>query len=318
MMTKTMAPPEVTSTCLICQAPLSFWQAQNSRLCGRGECEWRYALLRKQHEVCVVCGRPLSTRELPTQVCAAPACQRAAVAERGRRVYERNEARYAALIRQEIEQATRLRDRVMTAFGFREPGSFRLTVVPAVTARLVNLPERRRRALRDRLNALLGQMAGSPMPPLTAEESAPSPMPRESRLQAVLGQACACCQGFCCEGGGDHAYLTVEILRRYQAAHPDQRPRDILAAYLERIGQRTVEGSCIYHQADGCALPRSLRADLCNRHFCKALVEFQRDLPATGPIRGFFVAAHYGVIHAATLVHDDQVLIVQGAGAPEP
>ncbi len=34
------------------------------------------------------------------------------------------------LIQQEIEQAARLRDRVMTAFGFREPDSFRLTVIP--------------------------------------------------------------------------------------------------------------------------------------------------------------------------------------------
>lgn len=318
MMTKTIALPEASPTCLICQAPLSFWQAQNSRLCGRGECEWRYALLCQQHEICVVCGRPLSARELSTQTCSAPACQRAAVAERGRMVYERNQARYAALIQQEIEQATRLHDRVMEAFGFREPDSFRLTVIPAVTARLVNLPERRRRALRDHLNALLDQTAGLPAPPLTAEEPAPSPTPRESRLQAVLGQACACCQGFCCEGGGDHAYLTVETLRRYQAAHPDQRPHDFFAAYLERVDQRTVEGSCIYHQADGCALPRALRADLCNQHFCKALVEFQRDLPTTGPVRGFFVAAHYGVIHAAVLVHDDQVLIVQGAGALEP
>ena len=318
MMTKTMAPPEVTSTCLICQAPLSFWQAQNSGLCGRPECEWRYALLRQQHEVCVVCGRPLSARELSIQTCSAPACQRAAVAERGRMVYERNQARYAALIQQEIEQAARLRDRVMTAFGFREPDSFRLTVIPAATTRLVKPTERRRRALRDHLNALLDQTAGWPAPPLTAEEPATTPTPRESRLQAVLGQACACCRGFCCEGGGDHAYLKVENLHRYQAAHPDQRPRDVLTTYLERVGQRTVEGSCIYHQADGCALPRTLRADLCNRHFCKALVEFQRDLPATGPIRGFFVAAHYGAIHAAMLVHDDQVLIVQGAGAPEP
>ena len=315
MMTKTIGLPEAAPTCLICQAPLSFWQAQNSRLCGSGECDWRYALLRRQHEVCVVCGRPLSAQELPAQVCAAPACQRAAVAERGRVVYERNQARYAALIQQEIEQAARLRDRVMETFGLREPDSFRLTVIPAATNQLVNLPERRRRALRDHVNALIDQAAGWPAPPPMAEEPAPPPTERESRLQIVLGQACACCRGFCCEGGGDHAYLTVETIRRYQAAYPDQRPRDILAAYLERVGQRTVEGSCIYHQADGCALPRALRANLCNRHFCKALVEFQRDLSATGPIRGFFVAANYGVVHAAALVHDAQTLLVQGEGA---
>lgn len=318
MMTNTTALPKEPQACLICQVPLPVSRARDDKLCGRGECEWRYALLRKRREVCVVCGRPLAARELPSQVCAASACQRMAVVERGQVVHERNEARYAALIQREIERATRLRNRVITAFGFREPDSFRLTVIPAVTARLVNLPERRRRALRDHVNALISQAAGLPAPALSAGEPASPPTERQSQLQAVLGRACACCKGFCCEGGGNRAYLTVETIQRYRAAHPGQRPRDILAAYLERVGHRTVEGSCVYHQADGCALPRALRADLCNRHFCKALVEFQRDLPATGPIRGFFVAAHYGVLRAATLVHDAQALVVQGVKEPEP
>ncbi len=317
-MTKTAVLPKETQACLICQAPLSFSRARDDKLCGRGECEWRYALLKSRHEVCVVCGRPLSARELPTQVCAASACRRVAVVERGRIVHERNQARYAALIQREIEQAARLRDRTMTAFGFREPNSFRLTVIPAATARLATLPEHRRRALRDHVSALISQTAGLPAPPPMAEEPPPPPTERESQLQAVLGKACACCKGFCCGGGGDHAYLNVETIRRYQAAHPDQRPRDILAAYLERVSHRTVEGSCVYHQADGCALPRAQRADICNRHFCKALVEFQRDLPTTGPIRGFFVAADYGALHAATLVHDTQVLVVQGTEGLEP
>lgn len=317
-MTNTMALPKAAQACLICQAPLPFSRGRDDKLCGRGECEWRYALLRRRREVCAICGRPLAARELPTQICAASACQRVAVVERGQVVHERNQARYAALIQREIEQATRLRDRVMAGFGFRESDSFRLTVVPAATARLVNLPERRRRALRDHVNALIGQTAGLPAPPPPVEEPASPPTERESQVQAVLGRACACCQGFCCEGGGDRAYLTVETIQRYRAAHPGQRPRDILAAYLERVGHRTVEGSCVYHQAEGCALPRALRADLCNRHFCKALVEFQRDLPATGPIRGFFVAADYGVLHAATLVHDAQALVVQGVKELEP
>ncbi len=318
-MTKTMILPEAVQTCLICQAPLPFWRARKSNLCGRGECEWRYALLRKQHGVCRVCGLPLSARELPTQVCSAQACQRAAVVEHGRMVYERNEARYAALIQREIEQAAQLRDRVMEGFGFREPDSFRLTVIPAATTTLVNLPKSRRRALRDHVNALIGigQAAELPAPPPLVEEPTSPLTERQLQLQAVLGRACACCQGCCCEGGGDHAYLTVETLHRYRAANPGQRPRDILAAYLGPVGDRTVAGSCIYHQADGCALPRAQRADLCNRHFCKALVEFQRDLPVTGPIRGFFVAAHYGVVRAAVLVNDAQTLLVQGAGAPE-
>ncbi|MFZ1643042.1 MAG: hypothetical protein WAV07_16755 [Candidatus Contendobacter sp.] len=317
MTTNPIAMSEPTQTCLICQAPLSFFQMRKSKLCGRGECNWRYALLQKQHEVCVVCGCPLAARELPNQVCANPDCQRAAVADRARHVYEQNQARDAAFIQQEIEQAERLRDRVMSAFGLREPDTFPLVVIPASTAGIVKLPEQRRRAFRDHLDSLISQANASPAAAPTAEESAPPPAARESEVQAVLSRACACCKGSCCGGGGDHAYLSVETLRRYQAANPGQHPAEVLAAYLERMGDRTVAGSCIYHRADGCALPRAMRADLCNRHYCKALLEFQRDLPATGSIRAFFVAANSGAIQTAALVHETRMLIVQGEGEPE-
>ena len=238
--------------------------------------------------------------------------------DRGRRLYEQNQARDAAFIQQEIEQAEQLHDRVMSAFGLREPDTFPLVVIPASTARIVNLPEQRRRALRDHLDLLISPVDVLPEASPTAEESTPSPpTARESEIQAVLSKACACCKGSCCERGGDDAYLSVETLRRYRAANPDQPPSEVLAAYLERVGDRTVEGSCIYHQADGCALPRSMRADICNRHFCKALLEFQRDLPATGSIRAFWVAANSGAIQTAALVHETQMLIVQGEGESE-
>ena len=314
MTTNLVSISEEIRTCLVCHAPLVFLPARKSRLCGRGECDWRYALLQKQHGVCVVCGRPLSAGELPTQACATPACQRAAVADRARHIYEQNQARDAALIQQEIQRATQLRDRVMSAFGLREPDMFPLVVIPASTARIVNLPKRRRRAFRDHVDSLVSQADGLSEAPLATEESTSPLAVLASEVGAILGKACACCKGFCCGGGGDDAYLNVETIRRYRAANPDQRPSEVLAAYLERVGGRTVEGSCIYHQADGCALPRAMRADICNRHFCKALLEFQRDLPAKGPIRAFFVAASDGAVRTAALVSETQMLIVRGEG----
>lgn len=302
--------PATSRTCLICNAPLPFNPVRTGNLCGRGECDWRYSLLRRQQKVCTICGRPLSVPELPTRICANPECQRTALADFARQVHERNQARTAALIQQEIEQASRLRDQVIDTFGLREPESFPLVVIPACTLGITRLPEQRRRAFRDHLSDVIGQAAVPPAAPIREpEQVAPAPV-AASRAQAALGMACSRCQGFCCEGGGDHAYLKVETIRRYLAEHPDQRPDDVLAAYLDRVGHRTYQGSCIYHQADGCALPREMRSDLCNRHFCKALHEFQRNLPATGPIRAFFVAANYGAIQKAALVHENQMLSV--------
>ena len=311
--------PATPQTCLICNAPLSFDRARMDRLCGRGECDWRYALLRRQNRVCTVCGRPLATSESAAQVCAAPACRRAAVEDIAQRGQERNQARWEALIQQEIEQAKQLRDRVITAFGVEKPESFPLVVIPAFTAKLVNLPERRRRNFRDHLNTLIGQAAILPdtVPAADREYAASSGLGSTPEAKTVMGMACACCKGLCCEGGGDHAYLDVATVRRYMAEHPDQRPRDVLAAYMDRVGRRTYEGSCIFHQSDGCALSRDMRADLCNRHYCKALGEFRQNLPTEGPVRAFFVSAHYGVVHAAALAHGDQMLVVQGVPPPQ-
>lgn len=306
--------------CLICNAPLSFHQARTSPLCGQEECDWRYSILRRRNQVCKVCGRPLALEELAGRVCAVRECQRAALGDFPRRVQERNQARSEALIRQEIEQATRLRDRVLNVFGLKEPAFFPLVVIPAFVAKLVNLPRHRRRKFRDHLTSLISQAAVplEPSPDQNRADATNSTPGLSPKIQAVMGMACSCCKGLCCGGGTDHAYLKVETIRRYQAGHPNQRPRDVLAAYLDRVGNRTYEGSCIFHQGSGCALPRDMRADICNRHYCKALQTFQRNLSTTGPIRAFFVSAHHGTIQTAALVHENQMLAVQEASSPPP
>jgi hypothetical protein len=57
-----------------------------------------------------------------------------------------------------------------------------------------------------------------------------------------------------------------------------------------------------------------MRADICNQHFCKALLKFQQNLPATGAIRAFFVAASDGAVRTAALVDETQMSIIQGEG----
>ena len=310
----------IASSCLICQAPLPFSPARPRSLCARVECHQRYSLLQRRGQVCQVCGRPLSAREQPTQTCATAACQRAAVKDYAVQVYERNQARYTALLRREIEDAARLRDRVLATFGIRKPDSFPLVVTPSVTAGLAPLPGQRQAAFREHLAALVEQAFDpSSVPDEPSERVTTRPPEPEPRVRTVLEQACAHCRGFCCQGGGDHAYLDVETLRAYRAAHPEQDASAMTAAYLDRVGSRTYRGSCLYHQADGCALPREMRSDLCNRFFCKALLEFQHNLPVSGSVRGFFVTADYGELHTATLVHESHALIVSKVGRdPSP
>lgn len=308
MTTHTGFPSAGTSTCLICNAPLSWHGAQNNKLCGRAECAWRYALLQKQHKLCGVCGRPLSGQDLARGVCAAPECRRAAIAHRAREDHEQR-VRQEQRIR---EQATRFREQVISRFGIREPKSFHLAVIPAAVHRIARLPAQRRREFRDHLQSLIDRAAALPAPTVVDQEPAiESISAQDARLQAASGNACACCQGSCCRGGAyTYAYLDVETLQRYRAAHPEQQPRKVLATYMRYIGDETCEGSCVYHQADGCSLPREMRANICNEFYCGGLREFRESVPATGPVRGFFVAATDAGIQRAALVDEEQMLMI--------
>jgi hypothetical protein len=49
------------------------------------------------------------------------------------------------------------------------------------------------------------------------------------------------------------------------------RPRDVLAAYLDRLVHRTETHSCVNHGANGCSLPREMRSDTCNDFYCGTL-----------------------------------------------
>ncbi|HAS50689.1 MAG TPA: hypothetical protein DCS21_02655 [Gammaproteobacteria bacterium] len=302
------------ATCVICHAPLSAHQARIAKFCHRADCRWQYALLQKKHQVCRVCGRPLSMQEWTSGICAAPDCRRVAIAQQAHEYHKRQVQREQQL----WEQAGQLRQQVLNRFGVGEPDTFQLAVVPAAIHRITRLPASRRREFRDYLKPLTDRAVALPAIPVVEPDSTmESASMQETRLSAASGSACACCQGYCCRGGAyTHAYLGVETLQRYVAARPDQPPDQILAAYLRYIGKETSEGSCVYQRADGCSLPREMRATICNNFYCGGLREFRAKVPATGPVRGFFVAMTDNEICRAALVDEEQMLMMSAPPAP--
>lgn len=319
MMISQGVPVATARRCLICQAPLAFSPTPREPLCGRAGCHWHYTLLRQQHKLCKICARPLTEKELPAKVCAAPECQRAACAEIMRRDREQREAQREVL----RQQATRLFEQVATSFAIGDPPSFPLAVVPAYTAEITRLPRKRRSEFRAYLLWLIRQVLAFPDSATTAtaantntntNANAPDSA-RTPQVLAALGKGCACCKGSCCQGGAfSHAYLTTERIRRYMAAHPQRSPRQVLADYMGFIGDRTFDQSCVYHQADGCSLPRAMRADICNLFLCGGLLELEQKLSATAPRRAFIVAADHAIQRAA-LLHEEQMLMIP---APPP
>jgi hypothetical protein len=83
--------------------------------------------------------------------------------------------------------------------------------------------------------------------------------------------ACMLCRGFCCKGGGEHAYLDERVMARVRQAQPELDARTVMRLYVERVPAIGYEGSCVFHGTKGCTLDRSLRSDVCNSYFCNGL-----------------------------------------------
>ena len=79
------------------------------------------------------------------------------------------------------------------------------------------------------------------------------------------------CRGFCCRLGEDHAFLRPATLRRFHRAHPELTGPQVVDAYLACVPKESAEGGCVFQGRQGCALPRAMRSDVCNRYLCEDL-----------------------------------------------
>ena len=181
-------------------------------------------------------------------------------------------------------------------------------VVPANTRDVEPLPPDVRLAFLDRLAALLAAEYATPLHEADSAMHEPSDHSADdAAVVAVLGHACAICRGSCCHAGGDHAFLRGEHLTRLRRAHANHSPQSLLAEYAARLPLQHYRGSCVYHTTSGCALPRSLRADLCNRYFCGSLTQLQRALVSAESTTAY--------IGAADTVHLRRLALVDPARA---
>ena len=102
-------------------------------------------------------------------------------------------------------------------------------------------------------------------------------------LRNISDQLCTLCKGGCCISGKDHAYLSAFSMRQQMEQNPGWSQDDLLERYRRLISAQTMEGSCINHTPDGCALPRELRSNICNAFYCDALKTYQKANPQGQP-----------------------------------
>ena len=215
---------------------------------------------------CAFCGDPLPLAQaMLSTICRKSSC----LARRDHKKIEAHRQRK----RQACDRLTdRIFDRMAERYHAGADGVARVRV-PVNTQSITMLSEKRKRRFRDHLqkmisNAFAGLLAGNSFGPIYRQ---PTKHTMTAEQQSKLGAGCTTCRGYCCQAGQDHAFIDESVIQRFVRANPGIRPRQVLAAYLSRLGWRTYDASCLYHGDTGCTLPRAMRSNTCNNFQCEQL-----------------------------------------------
>lgn len=228
---------------------------------------------------CPFCGEPLRlARAWSLGHCGAWKCRSAhESAERDRYALAQQERRLARATATRAAHARR--EGIATAEGHQ------VVVIPANTRPLTRLPRRRRYRFAKRLLRLVRE---------TREEASDRdghPPDEDPAAQIpLLATACATCRGSCCEAGGSHAFLDKATIRRFLRSHPQADDRDVVAAFCRQLPDETYAGSCVFHSATGCGLPRTQRSATCRTSVCGGVSELKLRIELDGETK-FFLAA---------------------------
>ena len=250
---------------------------------------------------CAFCGTRLDIHQAVREgVCAAAVCRKkwdVELAARQRRVEVADVQR----------AASDFRARVAPSLGVVDPQSLTLAIVPNFQRKVLKTPRSRRMEFRAHLIRVVRQAFEEKLDTtrvsILAEEldrsvQEPPPFP-----EAAVG--CATCRGHCCRTAGTHAYLDATTMRAYLARHPGLRWREVVRAFMKQLPDATFDYSCVYHGRHGCALPREMRASLCNHFYCGGLRELREALEVSGPRPVLVVAINGEKVGRSTLVQPD-------------
>ena len=197
-------------------------------------------------------------------------------------------------------------------YGYN-PAQYPYTVVPTNSKKISRLPEHRKNLFRETLlhfiNKAMPEFAQKNGPTEknqteenTLYETAKNELPFEAK-------ACSICRGGCCSIGEEHAFIKKETILRYMTKHPDQKPAQVLAAYMAYLPDESFENSCVNHTETGCALPRDMRSSVCNGYVCESLMKL-KDLFADTPVpKGvFFISRAQNNWNKDTLDVDNSII----------
>lgn len=206
---------------------------------------------------CRHCGVPLSPllRYRGAQTCRAAAC------------LARNDIEHMQALKTRL--GAQARAAAVTQVPAGVPAPRHVVVLQPWRPRLVALSAAERQAHRQHLEATVAEgrlLDDSQLADFTPFDS----LPQGEHL-------CGQCRGHCCQHGRHwHAFIDMQVLQNWLDAHPGSAPADAVAAYMQMLPERHVQGACLYQTQRGCAMPRERRAAICNGFACRPLKDVQQ------------------------------------------
>ena len=255
--------------CIVCGDDTHHTNFGAPPLCGQAEC---HHVLNEKHRLPPeLFDRFLATRSK-------------LIKDRKRRERERR-ALFDRANALEAEENERYRQAKTANLKGYDPNQYPLLAVPRNDRKTATLPERRKRAFRDRLNKIISTVMETPDAIYTGTLLPDAPPPSAK----ILGGACSLCRGACCIEGGNHAYLRELTIIRIMREQPSLPPRHLLEAYMEHLGKKTIAGGCVFQGESGCLLPRPLRSNTCEDYYCLPLKQYKEAFDANPKPEGAVV-----------------------------
>ena len=220
------------------------------------------------------------------------------IEESGKAILARKRAKHDEVAASVFEAAA---DHIVKAKAKSEPEAL-LWMVPAQHEPLVPLPPERRERFREHLDfcATLAFREPEETADLAAVDKTE---PEDAPLSVAV---CTTCQGRCCKNmGGDTALLLPADFGRYRLRTPGVSAAEVIDAYLSYLPEVSTQDGCVYLGAQGCALPREMRDDICNSYFCDSLRWLRMAEKESGTSAAVLVAAHDGVPERIAVVASD-------------
>ncbi|NND91067.1 MAG: hypothetical protein HKN42_09395 [Granulosicoccus sp.] len=241
---------------------------------------------------CAICGAARTRHEAVSgPTCASLACRTRIAIQRREEIDKADQN----VFRQYVEQ----QDAAM-----RSCGDLAIRV-PFMDCPVVPLPERRKAAFRQSLKKYLRRAFQAIGTDESVSDDGEATGDPDAQASAPLRATCIACGGHCCRQGSTHAFLDEIYLPRLVRGRPGDSAARIYRDYLARLPRESYSESCVFHTAGGCALPRRMRAHICNSFSCARRQDAEKQLSEQQPASVFIVAIDSGVVGSAAQVTAD-------------